>query len=59
MQQMMANVPPGTDTGSVGLGMEMMRFVRQLPLTAILGFFGGQQTEPAEQIVDRMLEQIK
>jgi hypothetical protein len=59
MQQMMTDMPMGMDTGSEGLGMEMMGFVRQLPLTAILGFFGGQLTEPPEQIVDRMLEQVK
>jgi beta-glucosidase len=59
MQQMMAHMPVRMDAGSEGLGMEIMGFVRQLPLTAILGFFGGQLTEPPDQIVDRMLEQVK
>jgi beta-glucosidase len=59
MQQTMAHMPAGMDAGSEGLGMEVTGFMRQLPLTAILGFFGGQLPAPPEQLVDGLLAQIK
>jgi beta-glucosidase len=56
MQQMMAQMPTGED--SEGLGMEMMGFLKPLPLGVILRFFGGQLPAPPEQLVDGLLAQV-
>jgi beta-glucosidase len=56
LEQMMAQMPSGE--GSEGLGMGMMNFVKHLPLTAILRFFGGQLPAPPEQFVDDLLAQV-
>jgi hypothetical protein len=39
--------------------MEMMSFVQGLPLTVVLGFFGGELPGTPEQIVDGLLAQIE
>ncbi len=57
IQQMMAQIPAGMDVDEA-LGMRMMDFVQDLPLTAILGFFRGQLSAPPEQFVDGLLAQI-
>jgi beta-glucosidase len=59
LEQMMAQMPKGMDADSEGLGMDVLGFAQQLPLTAILGFFGGQLSAPPEQLVDEMLAQIE
>ncbi len=59
LEQMMAQMASDAGGGSEVIGMEMMGFVQQLPLTAILGFIAGQLPAPPEQIVDGLLAQIK
>jgi beta-glucosidase len=57
MTQWMGHMPVDVDTD--GLGMEMSLFMRDLALTAVLGFFGGELPGTPEQIVDGLLAQIK
>lgn len=57
MGQAMGHMPAGADAGS--LGMEVMEFTLDLPLTAALGFYGGELPAPPEQIVDGLLAQIE
>jgi beta-glucosidase len=59
LEQMMAQMASDTGGGSEVIGMEMMGFVQQLPLPAILGFLAGQLPAPPEQIVDGLLAQIE
>jgi beta-glucosidase len=59
LEQMMTQMASDADGGSEAIGMEMMGFVQQLPLTAILGFTAGRMQEPPEQIVDGLLAQIE
>jgi len=58
MQSIVLQMPGGIDADQA-LGMEMMDFVRDMPLTAILGFFGRHLPTPPEQIVDTLLSQIE
>jgi beta-glucosidase len=59
LEQMMAQMASDAGGGSEVIGMEMMGFVQQLPLPAILGFMAGQLSAPPEQIVDGLLAQIE
>lgn len=58
IQQMMAQMPAVMDVDEA-LGMRMMDFMQDLPLTVILGFFRGQLSAPPEQFVDGLLAQIE
>lgn len=47
-----------TAGGSEGLGMDPTGFVADLPLTSMLGFFGGQLPAPPEEIARGLLAQV-
>jgi beta-glucosidase len=57
--QVMTHIPTGPEGGTAGLGMEVMEFVRDLPLTAVLGFFGGKLPAPPEQMVADLLKRVR
>jgi hypothetical protein len=47
-----------TGGGSEGLGMDPTGFIAELPLTSMLGFFGGQLPVPPEQMARDLLAQV-
>lgn len=59
MAQAMEQMPSGPEGASGGLGIEVMEFVQHMPLTSILGFFGGDLPAPPEQVVEDLLKQVR
>jgi beta-glucosidase len=59
IDQAIEQMPSGPEGASGGLGMEVMEFVRHMPLTSLLGFFGGDLPAPPEQVVEDLLKQVR
>jgi beta-glucosidase len=58
LQEVMMQMPSGLDAGDA-LGMGLTDFVQELPLTALLGFFGRQLPVTPEKYVDDLLAKIE
>lgn len=59
LEQMQAQMAAETGPDSDGIGMEMMAFLKDMPIGPILHLFGGQLPAPPEQIVAGLLAQVK
>ncbi|MBN1262305.1 MAG: glycoside hydrolase family 3 C-terminal domain-containing protein [Anaerolineae bacterium] len=58
MQQMQAQMTAGMDTETGGIGMEIMSFLKDMPLLSILELFGVPLPLPAAQFVDGLVAQL-
>ncbi len=59
IQQMQAQMAAETESDSEALGMEMMTFLKYMPIGPVLHLFGGQLPATPEEIVAGLLAQVK
>jgi beta-glucosidase len=59
LQDLMRQMGYETGGGSEGLGMDPTGFISDLPLTSVLGFFGGELEAPPEQVARDLLAQAR
>jgi len=58
LQSVMQQASRGTGGESGGLGMDLPGFIADLPLTSVLGFFGGQLSAAPEDVARGLLAQV-
>ena len=49
----------GSDSGAAEIGMDMLRFMQDLPLTAVLHFQDKALSQSPEEVVDGLLRQVR
>ena len=59
LEQMPVQMAAETGPDAEGIGMEMMAFLKDMPIGPILHLFGGQLPAPPEQIVAGLLAQVR
>lgn len=59
MEQMQAQMATEMGSDSAGVGMEMMAFIKDMPIGPLLHLFGGKLPAPPEQIVAGLLAQVR
>jgi beta-glucosidase len=59
IQQMQAKMAAETESDSEALGMEMMTFLKYMPIGPVLHLFGGQLPATPEEIVAGLLAQVR
>ncbi|MGC9397759.1 MAG: glycoside hydrolase family 3 C-terminal domain-containing protein [Anaerolineae bacterium] len=59
MQQMQTQMAAEMGEGSEGVGMEMMAFIKEMPIGPLLHLFAGQLPATPEQIVTGLLAQVR